>query len=49
MRIDAATKAKFDELSKSVEDRWVAEMKKQGIDGAALVEAAKAAVAKHSQ
>ena len=49
VRIDAAAKATFDALSKSVEDRWITEMKDQGIDGAALVDAAKAAIAKHSQ
>ena len=47
--IDAAAKAKFDDLSQSVEQRWIAEMQDQDIDGAALVEAAKAGVARHSQ
>lgn len=47
--IDAAAKAKFDDLSQSVEQRWIAEMQDQDIDGAALVEAAKTGVARHSQ
>ncbi len=49
VRIDAASKAKFDELSRGVEERWIAEMKKQGIDGEALTATAKAAVAEHSE
>ena len=49
VRIDAASTAKFDELSRGVEERWAAEMEKQGIDGEALAAAAKAAVKEHSE
>ena len=47
--IDAASKAQFDEVSQSIEQRWVEEAEGRGIEAKALVEAAKAAVAKHSQ
>lgn len=49
VHLDAAATAEFDALNQGVEERWVAEMSDQGIDGAALVEAAKTAVASHSQ
>ena len=39
----------FDERSKEVEEHWLADMDAQGIDGQALLDAAKAAVAAHSQ
>jgi len=41
--------AGFDERSEQVEQRWLADMEEQGIDGQALLDAAKAAVASHSQ
>jgi TRAP-type C4-dicarboxylate transport system substrate-binding protein len=40
--------AEFDAKAEQVEARWIAEATANGIDGAALVEAAKAAVAKQS-
>lgn len=47
--IDAASKARFDTLSAEIEGRWVEQINDQGIDGAALLESAKAAVANRSQ
>jgi TRAP-type C4-dicarboxylate transport system substrate-binding protein len=47
--LDPAAQAEFDAKAAEVEVRWIAEMTAQGIDGAALVEAAKAAVARHSE
>jgi TRAP-type C4-dicarboxylate transport system substrate-binding protein len=47
--LDAKAKAGFDRPAKTVVDRWIAEAKKRGIDGEALVEAARAAVAKRSK
>jgi TRAP-type C4-dicarboxylate transport system substrate-binding protein len=41
--------AEFDAKAEEVEARWIAEMTAQGIDGAGLVAAAKAAVARHSE
>jgi TRAP-type C4-dicarboxylate transport system substrate-binding protein len=41
--------AEFDAKAQEVEARWIAEADARGLDGAALVEAAKAAVAKHSK
>lgn len=46
--IDAASKARFDELDALIEARWIEEAKGQGIDGVALVEAAKASVEERS-
>lgn len=46
--LDAAAKATFDALGETVVGRWVEEAKKAGVDSRALVEAARAAVAKHS-
>ena len=43
--LDEAEGAKFDAASQSVVDRWIAEMNEKGIDGAALVERARAAIA----
>ena len=42
-------KATFDDASASVVDRWIEEAKSNGIDGAALVEKAKAAVLAHTE
>ena len=38
--------AAFTELSEGVTERWIAEMKDRGIDGANLVEKARTAIAK---
>lgn len=46
--LDAAAKAEFDALGEQVVARWVKEAGEAGIDGQALVEAARASVAKHS-
>ena len=46
VRVNAASKAHFDELAAAIEARWIEETKDQGIDGAALVESAKASVRK---
>lgn len=46
--LDAKAKAELDAKAKTVVDRWIAEAKSRGIDGAALVKAARAAVAKHA-
>lgn len=47
--LDAKAKAAFDSLSEQVVDRWIKEANDNGIDGAALVKAARAAIAKHSR
>jgi TRAP-type C4-dicarboxylate transport system substrate-binding protein len=47
--LDEEAMAGFDERSMQVEERWLADMEAQGIDGQALLDAAKAAVAAHSQ
>jgi TRAP-type C4-dicarboxylate transport system substrate-binding protein len=47
--IEEAEMAKFRERMEPVVQRWVDEVTATGIDGAALVEAARAAIAKHSQ
>lgn len=47
--LPAATKAEFDGLGEAVVERWIEEAKGNGIDGQALVEAARASVAKHSE
>lgn len=41
--------AEFDERSQQVEERWLEDMEAKGIDGEALLDAAKAAVANHTQ
>lgn len=46
--LNAKAKKGFDDLAKTVVDRWIAEANKRGIDGAALVKAARAAVAKRT-
>jgi len=45
--LDEAEVARWKDASKPVVDRWVADMKAKGIDGAALIEQAKALIAKH--
>ena len=47
--LDETAMIGFDERSKEVEEHWLADMDAQGIDGQALLDAAKAAVAAHSQ
>ncbi len=47
--LDEEAMAGFDERSKLVEQRWLEDMAEKGIDGQALLDAAKAAVASHSQ
>ncbi len=46
--LSAKAKAGFDNPAAKVVDRWIAEAKKRGIDGAFLVKAARAAVAKRA-
>lgn len=46
--LDAASKASFDVLGQTVVDRWIDEVTSKGIDGAALVDAARASIAKFS-
>ena len=48
IELDATAKTRFDELGKQVVDRWMREAASQGIDGEALVAAARASVARHS-
>lgn len=47
--LTAEEKAEFDKLNEQVINRWIDEATKNGLDGKALVQAAKDAVAKHSQ
>ena len=47
--LDESAMAAFDERSEQVTARWIEEVTAQGIDGQALVEAARAAVAKYSE
>jgi TRAP-type C4-dicarboxylate transport system substrate-binding protein len=47
--LDEEAMAGFDERSQEVEQRWLQDMEDKGIDGQALLDAAKAAVASHSQ
>ena len=46
--LDADAKARFDALGEEAVARWIAEADGQGIDGQALVDAARAAIAKHA-
>jgi len=46
IKLDAATMAEFDRLGEGVVARWIAEADSKGIDGAGLVEAARAAIRK---
>ncbi|MHC8492216.1 TRAP transporter substrate-binding protein [Thalassospira sp. SM2505] len=48
IRLSAEETAKFEGKSDEVIDRWVAEMNDKGVDGAAIVEAARKAIAKYS-
>ncbi|NBR90256.1 MAG: C4-dicarboxylate ABC transporter, partial [Rhodobacteraceae bacterium] len=45
--LDEAEVARWKEKAKPVVDTWVADMQGKGIDGAALIEQAKALIAKH--
>lgn len=47
--LSAEEKAAFDALNEQVVQRWIDEATKNGLDGKALVEAARAAVAQHSK
>jgi TRAP-type C4-dicarboxylate transport system substrate-binding protein len=47
VELDAAEVARWKEASKPVVDRWIADMDSKGIDGAALIEQAKALIKKH--
>lgn len=49
IKLSAAAKAKFDASGATVEKRWIEEAKSKGIDGAALVEAARKAVLSHTK
>jgi hypothetical protein len=49
IKLSAGEMAEFDKLNQQVVDRWIEEAGKNGIDGKALVDAAKTAVLKHSQ
>lgn len=46
-QLDAAEVARWKEASQPVIDRWVADMDAKGIDGAALIEQARALIKKH--
>lgn len=48
IELSAEATAAFDALSEKVVTRWVEEAKSNGVDGEALVKAARAAVAKHT-
>ncbi|UKV13710.1 TRAP transporter substrate-binding protein [Thalassospiraceae bacterium SW-3-3] len=48
VRLSQEETDKFAEKSDQVIDRWIAEMNEKGIDGAAMVEAARAAIDKYS-
>ncbi|NIZ14596.1 TRAP transporter substrate-binding protein [Phaeobacter sp. HF9A] len=47
VQLDEAEVARWKEASKPVVERWIADMDSKGIDGAALIEQAKALIAKH--
>ncbi len=49
IQLDAAASAQFDALSETVVQRWIAEVNDKGIDGAALVAAARASIAKYTK
>lgn len=49
IELTAEEKAAFDQLNEQVVNRWIDEATKNGLDGKGLVQAAKDAVAKHSQ
>ena len=47
--ISAADAAEFVKRSSQVDDEWVADMTKRGVDGKKLLDAAKALIAKHGK
>ena len=47
--LDEEAMAGFNEQSEQVEKRWLEDMESKGIDGQALLDAAKEAVARHGQ
>ena len=47
--IGAAERAEFMKLSSQIDDEWVADMDKRGFKGKALLESAKALIAKHGK
>ena len=49
IKLDAKSKAAFDAVGAKVVDRWIKESKSQGFDGKALVDAARASIAKYSK
>jgi TRAP-type C4-dicarboxylate transport system substrate-binding protein len=49
IELDGKQKAAFDALGEQVVARWIKEAEQNGIDGAALVEAARASVVRHSR
>ncbi|MGD1869118.1 MAG: TRAP transporter substrate-binding protein [Neomegalonema sp.] len=49
VQLTAEQTAAFDALGETVVDRWTEEMTNQGIDGAALVEAARGSIETHSE
>lgn len=49
IQLDKNAMDAFDARGQTVVDRWVAEVNDKGIDGSRMVEAARAAIAKHSQ
>ena len=49
IQLDAAATAQFDALGETVVQRWIAEMNDKGVDGAALVAAARASIEKNTK
>jgi len=49
IRLDKSAMDAFDARGQTVVDRWIVEVNGKGIDGSGMVEAARAAIAKHSQ
>jgi TRAP-type C4-dicarboxylate transport system substrate-binding protein len=49
IKLDASAKAAFDAVGEKVVARWIEESKKEGFDGKALVDAARASIAKYSK
>jgi TRAP-type C4-dicarboxylate transport system substrate-binding protein len=48
-QFSAAERAEFMKLSSQIDDEWVADMDKRGFKGAALLDSAKALIAKHGR
>ena len=49
VELDPEAMAAFDERAEQVTAQWIADMAEQGIDGQALVDAARSAVAAHTR